>query len=148
MNFKIIGPISPAVYSTLIVVAVLSIIFIIAGLKVKKLDPKETPKGFMFIMLAIVDFFNKFLNGYVEKKKFSFFAPYLFTIFIFLAVANIASVFGLAAPLSNIGVAMSFSIITFVALRITEFKYIRLKDKMNSLIGPVKELALINIPIN
>lgn len=148
MNFELIGPISPAVLSTLIIVLVLSIIFIIAGAKVKKLNPTETPKGFMFLMVTVVDFFNKFLSGYIDKKKFSFFAPYLFTIFIFLAFANVASLFGLTAPLSNIGVAMSFSIITFFALRITEFKYISLKTKIGGLVGPVKVLAPIMFPIN
>ncbi|MDC7242455.1 MAG: F0F1 ATP synthase subunit A, partial [Sphaerochaetaceae bacterium] len=127
---------------------VLSIIFIIAGARVKKLDPAKTPKGFMFIMVALVDFFNNFLSGYVEKKKFNFFAPYLFTILIFLALANVASLFGLTAPLSNIGVAMSFSVITFIALRITEFKYISVKSKLLSLAGPVKPLWIIMFPIN
>ncbi|MBI9009865.1 MAG: F0F1 ATP synthase subunit A [Tenericutes bacterium] len=149
MQFDLIGPISPAVFSTLVIIAILSVIFIIAGLWVKKLDPAKTPKGFMFIMITIVDFFNKFLGGYIpDKKRFSFFAPYLFTIIIFLAVANVSSLFGLTAPLSNIGVAMSFSIMTFIMLRITEFKFISIKDKLNSLIGPVKVLAPIMIPIN
>lgn len=148
MNFELITKPSPAVFSTIVVVLVLSIIFIIAGSRVKKLDPSKTPKGFMFLMVSMVDFFNDFLSGYVEKKKFRFFAPYLFTIFIFLAVANVASLFGLTAPLSNIGVAMSFSIITFFAIRVTEFKYISLKSKLGGLAGPVKPLAPIMFPIN
>jgi len=148
MNFEIIAPLSPAVFSTLIVVAVLSIIFIIAGIKVKKLDPAKTPKGFMFIMISIVSFFNDFLSGYVDKKRFNFLAPYLFTILIFLAFANVASLFGLTPPLSNIGVALSFSLVTFVMMRIAEIKYIKMKDKLSGLVGPVKALAPIMVPIN
>ena len=148
MNFDLIGPLSPSVISTLIIIGVLAVIFIIAGVKVKKMDPAKTPKGFMFLMITIVDFFNQFLSGYVEKKKFSFFAPYLFTIIIFLAVANVASLFGLTAPLSNIGVALSFSLLTFIMMRYTELRHIKLKDKLNSLVGPVKPLAPIMIPIN
>ena len=148
MNFDLTGPISPAVFSTLIIVGFLSIAFIIAGIRIKKMDPAKTPKGFMFVMVAIVDFFNKFLSGYIEGKKFNFFAPYLFTIIIFLALANTSALLGLTAPLSNIGVALSFSLLTFVMMRITEFKYLKLKDKLNGLIGPVKPLAPIMIPIN
>lgn len=149
MQFDLYGPISPAVFSTLLIILVLSIIFIITGSKVKKLDPAKTPKGFMFIMISLVDFFNKFLSGYItEKKRFSFFAPYLFTIIIFLSVANVSSLFGLTAPLSNIGVALGFSVLTFIALRVAEFRFIKPKDKLNSLIGPVKGLFFIMIPIN
>jgi F-type H+-transporting ATPase subunit a len=149
VQFDLYGPISPAVFSTLVIIVVLSIIFIIAGLRVRKLDPAKTPKGFMFIMITLVDFFNKFLGGYItEKKRFHFFAPYLFTIIVFLAVANISSLFGLTAPLSNIGVALAFSILTFIVMRFAEFKFISFKDKMNSLIGPVKVLAPIMVPIN
>ncbi len=148
MNFDLIGPISPAVVSTLVIVGFLSIIFIIAGLRIQKMDPAKTPKGFMFLMVTIVDFFNKFLSGYIEGKKFKFFAPYLFTIIVFLALANTSALLGFTAPLSNIGVALSFSLLTFIMMRVAEFKYISLKDKMNSLIGPVKPLAPIMIPIN
>jgi len=149
MQFDLIGPISPAVISTIFIVVLLSIIFIIAGIRVKKLDPAKTPKGFMFLMITIVDFFNKFLSVYItEKKRFNFFAPYLFTILVFLAVANISSLFGMTAPLSNIGVAMSFSILTFIMVRVTELKFSSLKDKINSLVGPVKALAPIMVPIN
>ncbi|MCK4551485.1 MAG: F0F1 ATP synthase subunit A [Tenericutes bacterium] len=148
MNFDLYGPISPSVISTLIIVVFLSIIFIIAGVKIKKMDPAKTPKGFMFICISIVEFFNKFLSEYIEEKKFNFFAPYLFTIIIFLAFANTASLVGLPAPLSNIGVALSFSILTFIMMRVTEFKYLRLKDMLNGIIGPVKPLAPLMIPIN
>jgi len=149
MQFDLIGPISPAVISTIFIVILLSIIFVIAGIRVKKMDPAKTPKGFMFLMIVIVDFFNKFLSGYItEKRRFNFFAPYLFTILIFLAVANISSLFGMTAPLSNIGVAMSFSILTFIMVRVTEFKFSTLKGKFNSLVGPVKALAPIMVPIN
>lgn len=149
VQFDLFGPISPAVFSTIVIIALLSIIFIIAGIKVKKLDPAKTPKGFMFLVISIVDFFNNFLGGYIpEKKKFTFFAPYLFTITIFLSIANVASLFGMTAPLSNIGVAVSFSIITFIMLRITEFKFISLKSKIGNLIGPVKILLIIMLPIN
>jgi F-type H+-transporting ATPase subunit a len=149
MQFDLIGPISPAVISTIFIVVLLSIIFTIAGIRVKKLDPAKTPKGFMFLMIIIVDFFNKFLSDYItEKKRFNFFAPYLFTILVFLAVANISSLFGMTAPLSNIGVAMSFSILTFIMVRVTEFKFSSFKNIINGLVGPVKALAPIMVPIN
>ncbi|XMB71830.1 FoF1 ATP synthase subunit a [Mycoplasmatota bacterium WC30] len=148
LDFKLIAPISPNVISTLIIIFVLAIVFIIVGTKVKKLDPEVTPKGFVFLCITIVDFFNNFIKDYISGKRLKFFAPYLFTIIIFLAFANTISLFGLTPPLANIGVALSFSVITFFMIKVAEFKFQGVKNKLNGLVGYVKPLAPIMIPIN
>lgn len=149
LEFKQFAPLSPSVRSTLIIVAVLSIIFIIVGSKVKKLNPTETPKGFLFVFVALVDFFNNYVKDYIHgEKRFRFLAPYLFTIILFLSVANTISLIGLTPPLSNIGVAMTFSVLTFIMIKISEFKFQGIVNKLKNLVGPVKVLAPIMIPIN
>lgn len=148
LDFKLIAPISPNVYSTLIIVAVLAIVFIIVGAKIQKMNPAETPKGFLFLCITIVDFFRHFLKDYITGKKLDFFGPYLFTIIIFLALANTSALFGMTPPLANIGVALSFSILTFIMIKVAEFKFQGLKSKLSGLMGPVKPLAPLMIPIN
>lgn len=148
LDFKLIAPLSPNVVSTLIIITVLALVFIIVGLKVKNLDPSKAPKGFLFLCVFIVDFFNKFLKEYISGKRLKFFAPYLFTIIIFLALANTASLFGLMPPLANIGVALSFSLMTFIMIKVAEFKFQGIGNKLKGIIGPVKPLAPIMIPIN
>jgi len=148
LEFKLFSPLSPNVISTLIIIAVLAIVFIIAGQKIKKLDPAETPKGFLFLCITIVDFFHNFLTDYMSGKSLKFFAPYLFTLILFLGVANTAALVGLTPPLGNIGVAMSYSILTFVMIKIAEFKFQGIKSKLSGLVGPVKPLAPLMIPIN
>ncbi|HPD99919.1 MAG TPA: F0F1 ATP synthase subunit A [Bacillota bacterium] len=139
---------SPQVISTLIVIGVLALVFILVGIKVKKLDPHKTPKGFILLCLLLVEMFNKLARGYVKEKPFRFFAPYLFTIIVFLALANTISLFGLTPPLSNLGVALSFSILTFIVIKIAEFKYIGVIKKIDGLLGPVKPIAFLMLPIN
>lgn len=148
LDFKLFAPISPNVISTLIIVAVLSVVFIIAGIRIKKMDPTVTPKGFMFLCIAIVDFFNNFLKEYISGKQLKFFSPYFFTIIIFLMFANTASLVGLAPPLANISVALSFSVLTFFAIKIAEFKYQGVWNKTKSIVGPVWWLFPISIPTN
>lgn len=149
LEFKLFAPLSPSVKSTLIIVAILSIVFIIVGVKVKKLKPEDTPKGFLFLCVTIVSFFNDYIHDYIHgKKRFRFLAPYLFTIIVFLGVANIVALFGLTPPLSNIGVAMTFSVLTFIMIKISEFKFQGIWNKLKGLVGPVKVLAPIMIPIN
>ncbi|MFA7076055.1 MAG: FoF1 ATP synthase subunit a [Candidatus Izemoplasmatales bacterium] len=148
LEFTMFESLSPQIRSTLIIIGILSIVFIIVGIKVKKLDPHKTPKGFILICIIIVDFFNKFIQDYITGKKFRFFAPYLFTIIVFLALANTVSLFGLTPPLSNLGVALSFSVLTFFAIRIAELKYVGILKKLDGLLGYVKPMAPIMLPIN
>lgn len=147
-DFTLFDPLSSAVRSTLIILVVLSIFFIIVGMKIKKLDPKKTPKGFLFGCIMLVDGFNSFVTEYMDKDKFKFFGAYLFTIIVFLATANTISLFGLTPPLSNLGVALAFTVMTFFAIKIAEFRFITVKRKMNNLIGEVKFMAPILFPIN
>lgn len=148
LNFTFFESLSPQIRSTIIIISVLSIVFVIVGLKVKKLDPNKTPKGFILVCILIVEFFNKFIQDYIDGKRFKFFAPYLFTIIIFLAFANTVSLFGLTPPLSNLGVALSFSVMTFIMLRVAELKFMGVWKKLDGLLGYVKPMAIIMLPIN
>lgn len=149
LDFKIIGPISPQVISTLIVVVVLSIIFIIGGHKIGKLKPTDTPKGLAFLLFSLVDTIRNLMKEHLPGNRMKIFGPYLFSVLIFLAFANTIALFGLTAPLSNVGVAMSFSIITFFWLKFAELKYQGLKKKLHSVfIGHVWWLFPIMAPIN
>lgn len=148
MNFDLVSPISSNVISTLVIVFVLSIVFIIVGVKVSKLDPAETPKGFLFLMIQLVDGFSGFLKQYVSPKIFKTFGPYFFTIIIFLAFANTIAIFGMSPPLANLSVALGFVVITFFAIKIAEFKFQGLWNKIKSLIGPVWWLFPISLPTN
>jgi len=148
IEFTLFEFLSPQVFSTLIIVTVLAILFIVVGIKVKKLDPNKTPKGFILVCILAVEAFNKMVRSYVNERPYRFFAPYLFTVFIFLAVANTISLFGLTAPLSNLGVALSFSVMTFFIIKIAEFKFLGIVKKVDGLLGPVKPMAILMLPIN
>lgn len=148
IKFTMFENLSPQVISTLIIITVLALVFIIVGIKVKKLDPHKTPKGFILVCILLVETFNNMVKSYVSEKPYKFFAPYLFTIITFLAVANTISLFGLQAPLSNLGVALSFSVMTFFIIKIAEFKYLGVVKKVDGLLGPVKPMAILMLPIN
>ncbi len=147
-DFTLFEPLSSAARSAIIIFVGLSLFFIIVGIKIKKMDPKKTPKGFLFGCIMLVDTFNNFISEYMEKDKFKFFGPYLFTIAIYLATANTISLIGLTPPLANLGVALAFTVLTFFAIKIAEFKYITVKKKISNLIGPVVFMAPIMLPIN
>ncbi|MGD9761238.1 MAG: F0F1 ATP synthase subunit A [Candidatus Izemoplasmatales bacterium] len=148
IEFTLFEFLSPQVFSTLIIITFLAIVFIVVGIKIKKLDPNKTPKGFILVCILVVETFNKMVRSYINEKPFRFFAPYLFTILIFLVFANTISLFGLTAPLSNLGVALTFSLMTFFIIKLAEFKYLGVVKKVDGLLGPVKPMAILMLPIN
>lgn len=148
LEFKLFAPLSPNVISSLIVVAVLSIIFIVVGSKIGKLNPKTMPKGFLFFWVMVVDVFNNFIKEHLSGTRFKLFGPYLFSVIMYLAVANTISLFGLQPPLANLGIALTFSVITFFLIKFAEMKYVGVVKKLDSLLGYVKPLAPIMLPIN
>lgn len=148
IEFVFDNPISEQLFSSLLVIVILSIIFIIIGKKVEKLSPTETPKGFVFLMVQIVDLFNNFIKQNLSGKRFEVFGAYLFSIIIFLAVGNTISLIGLAPPFSNLGMAMTLSIITFFVLQFAEFKFQGVKGKVNNLLGAWKPLFILLLPMN
>lgn len=147
-SFELYGPLSPNIISSLLVIIALSILAISIGHRIDKLDPKETPKGFTLAMVFIVDTFNNFIKQHLTGNRYKVFGPYLFSILMYLVFANTISLFGLNPPLANIGVAASFSIMTFFLLKATEIRYQGLKNKLVSLLGVVKPIAPIMLPIN
>lgn len=149
LDFKLIGALSPQVISSLIVIVFLSTVSIIVGLKVDKLKPTDVPKGIVFLVILITQMIRDMLKENFPGKKLQVFGPYLFSVLIYLAFANTIALFGLVAPLSNVGVAMSFSIITFVMLKFAEMKYKGLKRKLHGIfLGEVWWLFPIMTPIN
>ncbi len=147
-NFKLIAQPAPNLVSSVIIILVLGIAFIFIGKKVDRLNPKEAPKGFMLAMILLVDTFNKFIKEQLPGSRFKVFAPYLFTILIYLAFANTVSLFGLNPPLANLGVALSFSVMSLVMIKFSEMKYQGLKKKLRSLLGPVLVISPLMLPIN
>ena len=138
---------SSSLKASIIIVAALCTLFILIGRKFDKLNPEDTPTGIALVMYLIVDFFNEFIKGHF-KNKWKFFGPYLFAVVSYLIVSNIASCFGLIPPMANISVALSLSVLTFLMLQFTSFKFNSIKDKLKSYVGDVVYVAPINIPLN
>ncbi len=103
--------------STLIITTFLMISTIIIGLKVKKMKYSDVPSGITLIAVMFVESVNDMQREFF-KKYWKQFTPYTMTVLLFLMFANTASLAGLAAPLSNITIALSFSLFAFGSVQI------------------------------
>ena len=109
---------SASLKSSLIIILGLMIALVIIGQKVKKLRYTDVPSGIVLLSIEFVALVNNMMHDFF-KTYWKQFTPYMFTIFLYLIFANTASLWGLTAPMSNISIAISFSILAFTSIQIS-----------------------------
>ncbi|MCU0104468.1 F0F1 ATP synthase subunit A [Acholeplasma vituli] len=126
---------SSAIKASIIVMVVIGIVSTILGLRIKKQDYRSTPKGFLFLAVMLVDMINGFVKD-VFPKYHKFYQPIMLTMFMYVLFANFSSLFGLTAPLSNLNIALSMSIIVFFTIQISVLVVKKPKARVAALFSP------------
>lgn len=137
---------APGVKSSLIITFVLSVSLIVIGMRVKKLSAGDVPTGITFIAVLFVETVNNMIES-VFKSKWRPYAPLLLTILLFLLFANTVALFGLTAPLSNIMVAMSFSLFAFGSIQIVGYTVTNPFKRAKSMLNPLNLIGEISTPL-
>ena len=132
------------VVSTIIITVVLSIIFVIIGSKIKKVDPHKKTPLWLVPFVILVDLINKVTQENIGKR-WKAYAPYFLTLGIFLGVANISGIFGLQSPTSYLIINAALAIITFFIIQITGIVSNGIKGYTKSLFEPIFILFPINL---
>ncbi|TVP97107.1 MAG: F0F1 ATP synthase subunit A [Acholeplasmatales bacterium] len=138
--------------ASLLVIVGLIVFLTVFGKKAGNLDPRDKPRGVLFVLIFVVDTINNFIRDFYGTKWRTY-APILTAIFLYLAFANTASLFGLAAPLANMSIALSFSAIAFFTIQISGIivrnPLNRLKDlsSPNVLLLPLNLVGEISTPV-
>ena len=109
---------SSSLKASLIITTFLMITTTIIGLRVKKLSTADVPHGITFIAITFVGMVNNMMMNDFLPTHWRKFSPYLLSIILFLMFANTASLFGLGTPLSNINIALGFSLIAFGSIQV------------------------------
>ncbi len=135
---------SQNIKASLIVITGLIIFLSIIGHKVSKLDVRDKPKGIVFLMILLIDVLNNFIKDFYGRH-WKTFAPILIAIFLYLAFANTASIFGLAAPLANIRIALSFSLIAFLTIQVSGMMVRKPWNRIKDLSSPTPLLLPLNL---
>lgn len=130
--------------SSLIITLFLMLSTMIIGLRVKKLKATDVPGGITLVSVMFVEMINNMLNGFFKNNR-RFFVPYLMTIFLFLLFANTASLVGFTTPLSNISVALGFSILAFGSIQLAALLVKKPIRRTKDLLDPHPLFLLINL---
>ncbi len=130
--------------STLIITTFLMISTTIIGLKVKKMKYSDVPSGITLIAVMFVESVNDMQREFF-KKYWKQFTPYTMTVLIFLMFANTASLAGLTAPLSNITIALSFSLFAFGSVQIAALFTRKPLQRIKDLLDPHWAFLPVNL---
>lgn len=109
---------------------------------------EENIEGEPSNLVILVEFFTETVNGLVVStmgEKNLMFAPYIFTLFIFLIISNIAGVIGVSSPTANYSVTLSLALITFVTSQYFGIKTAGIGGYLKGFFEPIPLLAPLNI---
>lgn len=135
---------SASLKASLIIIFGLMVVLTTIGQIVKKMKYTDVPSGFVLISVQFVELVNNMMNDFF-KKYWKQFTPFIFTIFLYLIFANTASLWGLTAPMSNISIALSFSILAFMTIQLSALVVKRPIRRTKELMDPHPLFLPINL---
>lgn len=104
------------------VVTLLLIIFaFIVNSKIKKARTDEVPSNFLNVVELIVESIEDLVKSTMGPQNIKF-VPYILTLALFLAVANLFGLLGFSPPTSDYSVTFSLALVTFVLTQYWSFR--------------------------
>lgn len=137
-----------------VVIIFLTILSLVVNKKIKEVDIDEKPSGFLNFIEILVDAVNNLVRSTMGENNMKF-APYIFTLFCFLGVANLLGLIGLTPPTSDYSVTFSLAMITFATVQIMKFKtqkgiggYLKSFTEPFAFLTPINILGELGNPIS
>ena len=104
----------------------------------------EVPGGFQNVAEMIVEMLDGVVKNGMGKNAVKF-LNYIGTVFIFILICNISSLFGLRPPTADYGVTLPLALLTFVLIHFNRFKHQKVKGVIAGLCSPWPIWAPINM---
>lgn len=117
---------SGEVMSSLIVIAIEMILFIIIGIMAKCHNPLKKSKGLLLLAEYGVDFFDNMVND-LMGPKFKGFGGFIMAIAIYIFLSFMIGLCGLPSPMTNLAVPFSLGLVTFVMIHATSVRFTGIK---------------------
>ena len=133
---------SGEVMSSLIAMAVLAILFVIAGIMAHFHDPLKPSRGLLFVVETLVGFFDRLVED-LMGPNFRGFGGYIMAVASYLFIAFIFGLTGLPSPITYMAIPLSMGFTTFCMIHITSMRY-----KKFGYFKRYVEPAFIFLPIN
>ena len=113
---------SGEVLTSLIVMLIVAILFIIAGILAHFHDPLKPSKGLLFVAETLVGFFDRLVDD-LMGPRFKGFGGFIMAIASYLFIAFIFGLTGLPSPVTYLAVPLSLGLISFGMIHFTSMRY-------------------------
>lgn len=133
--------ITETIVNTWIIMAVLIVVAIVARIALQRFE--AVPRGFQNAIEAVVETFDNFSTGALGEKL-TYVSPWFFTVFIFILVSALSSVFGMRAPTADWATTFALAIVTFVMMLVMGFKH-KKGDYLKSFLAPHPVFLPLNL---
>ncbi|MBN2260194.1 MAG: F0F1 ATP synthase subunit A [Clostridiales bacterium] len=138
--FEIFGiPITQTVTTTWFIMAIVILLSYLATRKFEK-----NPKNAQNMAEIVVDTINGLTRQTMGEANIGF-APYIGTLIIFIALSNIAGLFGLRPPTADVNTTMGLAIMTFLMIHFFGAKSKGVLPYMKGFLEPFAALLPLNI---
>ncbi len=138
------SPLNGPITSTIIIVLVLSLIFIIISKKIEKVDPQGKTPLWMIPFVWVVDIINGFVKANIGKRWKSY-APWFVSLTLLLFFSNISAVFCLDNPTSYLVITLTLGFTSFFVIQITGMISMGMKEYLKSFLDPFFVMLPMNI---
>ena len=111
----------PQILTISFVFVVLAILMIVYFCKLRKVQPKQAPKGYVLGVQLYVAYVRS-LTVDILGPRFECITPYFVFLFAYIFLSNITGVLGLDNPTASLTVTLSMGLVTFVGMFVVGFK--------------------------
>lgn len=135
-----------SVINSLVITLIISIFAIIVGSKLKKVDPSEKPKGLQNVLEMLVETISNLVTSTMGVGKTrDYLMPFIGTLAIYLACANLIGLLGFTPPTSDYNVTLALALITFVMTQYYGLKTNGLGGYIKGFFEPMAFLVPLNV---
>lgn len=144
MNFLFNYTPNSAIKSSLIIVGVLVVFFIVMYFFIRRVDPLKKTPIWLIPFLWVVDIVNSNVKNLIGKR-WKTYAPLFLTLGIFIFFSNMSGLFNLDNPTGYLIVTFALGMITFFTIQITGVVSLGVKGYLKGFLDPFPIMLPMNI---
>lgn len=134
------------IWSSLIIVLIVTIFSILIGRKVNQLKIGQKPGKIITGIISFVEFMNNYAKNNIGKH-WKFLAPIILSLAIFIFLSNVSGLFLLDTPTKYATVTLAFSIVSVLTIQAVGLKSRGIKH-FKTLMGPMWWFSPVMVPLN
>lgn len=133
------------VYSIIIVTLVIALLLVYVNRKLVKYDPLSKPTGIVLLVMMGAKIVDDMVKEKTNERVSRFLTPYIMSTVVYIFLSNIAGLFSIECPTSNLSVTLVLALITCVLIEYYSIKERGLKGYVKSWFEPMALFVIINV---